>query len=43
MARDGSVVVVFEGNEPDRAGSLEMEKLHAAAVREPGEPRPATP
>lgn len=43
MARDGSVVVVFEGNEPDRAGCLEMEKLHEAAVHEPGEPRPATP
>jgi hypothetical protein len=43
MARDGSVVVVFPGNEPDRAGCCEMQKLHEAAVRGPGEPRPATP
>ncbi|WSQ12855.1 hypothetical protein OG604_36630 [Streptomyces sp. NBC_01231] len=43
MARDGSVVVVFPGNEPDGAGCWEMEKLHEAAVRGPGEPRPATP
>ncbi len=43
MAQDGSVVVVFEGNEPDGAGCLDMEKLHEAAVCGPGEPRPATP
>src|SRR5882724_7187917 len=27
MARDGSVLVKFEGNEPDRAGCWEMEQL----------------
>ncbi|MFF7947681.1 hypothetical protein [Streptomyces griseorubiginosus] len=43
MARDESVVVVFEGNELDRAGYLEMEKLHEAAMLESGEPKPATP
>ncbi len=36
MAQDGSVVVVFEGNEPDGAGCLDMEKLHEAAVCGPG-------
>lgn len=43
MARDGSVVVVFPGNEPDGAGCLDVEKLHEAAMRGPGEPKPATP
>ncbi|WP_405871646.1 hypothetical protein [Streptomyces sp. NBC_00005] len=42
-ARDGSVVVVFPGNEPDGAGCWEMSKLHEAAMRGPGEPRPTKP
>ncbi|MFF4252510.1 hypothetical protein ACFY1L_15005 [Streptomyces sp. NPDC001663] len=40
VARDGSVVVVFPGNEPDRAGCYEVEQLHKAAMRGPGNPRP---
>lgn len=41
-AQDGRVVVVFEGNEPGRAGGWEMEQLHKAATRGRGTPAPVT-
>ncbi|MFF4500810.1 hypothetical protein [Streptomyces sp. NPDC001401] len=41
VAGDGRVVVVFQGNEPERAGLREVERLHKAAMRGPGTPRRA--
>jgi hypothetical protein len=38
-APDGSVVVVFPGNEPDGAGCWEMKKIHQAAVQGPEDAR----